>query len=66
MLEFQSILPKCVRGARENELVPVTCLAFLSMAIREGLRGRSRKLEQTEARLLAVLPEIIVSPLVPF
>lgn len=67
VLEFQSILPlKCVLGAAENELEPVQCLAFLSMAITEDPQRRSEKLKQTERSVLAVLCGIIVSPLDPF
>lgn len=57
---------KCVLGAGENELEPVQCLAFLSVAITEDPQRRSEKLKQAERSVLAVLCKIIVSPLDPF
>lgn len=56
---------KCVQGAAENELAPVPCLMFLSMAITGAPWRRRERLQQTEVRLLAALCEIIVSPLDP-
>lgn len=54
------------RERRENELEAVLCLAFLSTAITEDPQRRSEELKQTERSVLAVLREIIVSPLDPF
>lgn len=56
---------KCVLGAGENELESVQCLAFLSTAITEDPQRLSKKLKQTKRSVLAVLCEIIVSPLDP-
>lgn len=66
-LSFNPFYPlKCVLGAGENELKSVQFLAFLSMAITEDPQRRSEKLKQTKRSVLAVLCEIIVSPLDPF